>query len=177
MLAYVVALAASRVIRRWNQTGQKFAGEPDIAKTFLLSHNRLLWILAIVTYLFTMSKCHWRSPSRLSQLAAFSLNAFTLLVAMAFKVDFTAADAPELLEGLPFAIRIQAMLKHYSLPYLARHVFSGVSFSILIPLVLDRGARAKAQPVSGKLPIPFVLTRTNKSQSHRIYTQPSLFSY
>ena len=148
VLACGVALVVSRVVRRWNQTGQKFAGEPDIAR-ILLSYNRVLWLLAIATYLFAISKCHWRSPSRFSQVVAFSSNTLTLLAAMAFKVAFTSADAPELLKGLPFAVQVQSMLQHYGLPYLARCVFSGVSLSILIPMVLSRGSNAKTHPING----------------------------
>ncbi|KOC15507.1 GPI ethanolamine phosphate transferase 2 [Aspergillus flavus AF70] len=40
------ALAVSyRVLRRWNQTGQKFAAQPDITGSFFPSHQHTLWAL------------------------------------------------------------------------------------------------------------------------------------
>jgi ethanolaminephosphotransferase len=41
---------AQRVLRRWNQTGQKFAAEPDIARTFFPAHPAIFWGLFMITY-------------------------------------------------------------------------------------------------------------------------------
>ncbi|GCB28045.1 GPI ethanolamine phosphate transferase 2 [Aspergillus awamori] len=67
-------LLSHRVLRRWNQTGQKFATEPDIARTFFTSHRPILWFLVISTYAMTLVS-----------------SAFFL------KLSYVASDSPELL--------------------------------------------------------------------------------
>src|SRR5690242_14959262 len=49
----LLALIAHRVIRRWNQTGQKFAGADDIVTSGIFHGNSsiLLWMLVGATYL------------------------------------------------------------------------------------------------------------------------------
>ncbi|KAH1433673.1 major facilitator super transporter protein [Aspergillus fumigatus] len=84
----------SKDTRRWNQTGQKFAAEPDIARDFFPRHQNILWALIILTYFDTcMHLClnsHssniWRSAAILTTIAAFF-----------FKLVFVASDSPELL--------------------------------------------------------------------------------
>ncbi|MCJ1385910.1 major facilitator super transporter protein, partial [Xylographa soralifera] len=96
-----ILLAIHRVLRRWNQTGQKHAGEPDIAKTFLPAHNILLWIAVTVTFLDMSRRLAWfglpGAPSRVASCASIVL----CLSAFGFKVAFTITDAPELLTGIP----------------------------------------------------------------------------
>ncbi|KAJ5972662.1 Alkaline phosphatase-like alpha/beta/alpha [Penicillium vulpinum] len=46
----LVLAITQRLLRRWNQTGQKFAAEPDIARTFFTSHPEIFWCLFILTY-------------------------------------------------------------------------------------------------------------------------------
>jgi len=50
-LALFVQLPLLSIIRRWNQTGQKFAGAPDIGKLVLQPNPQFLAILVISTYL------------------------------------------------------------------------------------------------------------------------------
>ncbi|KAG7132603.1 GPI ethanolamine phosphate transferase 2 like protein [Verticillium longisporum] len=45
-----LALLSTRLVRAWNQTGQKHAGEPDIVKTFLMASPLTLWALVGATY-------------------------------------------------------------------------------------------------------------------------------
>ena len=96
-----ILLAINRVLRRWNQTGQKHAGEPDIAKTFLSAHSILLWIAVTVTFLDMSRRLAWCSlpgvPSRVAGCASIVL----CLLAFGFKVAFTITVAPELLTGIP----------------------------------------------------------------------------
>ncbi|OJJ69254.1 hypothetical protein ASPBRDRAFT_132259 [Aspergillus brasiliensis CBS 101740] len=87
-------LLSHRVLRRWNQTGQKFATEPDIARTFLPSHRLILWFLVISTYANTCRHLLAHRPlSKLWQLycVALALGAFFL------KLSYVASDSPELL--------------------------------------------------------------------------------
>lgn len=89
------------MMQRWHQTGQKYAGEPDIAKTFLLNHNLVLWILVLVTYVNIAQRlartCLPQAPRHIAFGVAIALS----LAALGFKVAYTNADAPELLMGLP----------------------------------------------------------------------------
>ena len=99
---YVPALLTiHRILRRWNQTGQKHAGEPDIAKTFLPAHNILLWIAVTVTFLDISRRLAKfglpGAPTRVAGCASIVL----CLLAFGFKVAFTITDAPELLTGTP----------------------------------------------------------------------------
>jgi len=93
-------LAVMRLVRAWNQTGQKHAGEPDIARVVLPAHNFILWLLVLATYIDVVQKLARRavpwSSRHLSSAASFALG----IAALGFKVAFTKADAPELLEGL-----------------------------------------------------------------------------
>lgn len=91
-----------RLIRGWNQTGQKHAGGSDIAKTYLPAHNCLLWTLVLTTYLDIVQRLSrgampWASR-KLSSAASIGVG----ITALSFKIAFTKADAPELLQGLQF---------------------------------------------------------------------------
>ena len=46
------------IIRRWNQTGQKFAGAPDLVKLVLHPNPQLLAVLVISTYIMTGYSLH-----------------------------------------------------------------------------------------------------------------------
>jgi ethanolamine phosphate transferase 2 subunit G len=112
MALFLALLSITRVSRRWNQTGQKFVGEPDIARTFLPKHTSILWLLAIATYLEVARRIAMngfpRAPRQFSIIAAFAICA----AAISFKISFTNADAPELLEGIrhPFQHFMEAPL-------------------------------------------------------------------
>lgn len=94
-------LAVLRIVRAWNQTGQKHAGEPDIARTILPAHNLVLWLLILATYLDVVQRLARRAvpwaSRHLSSAASLALG----IAALGFKMAFTKADAPELLEGIP----------------------------------------------------------------------------
>ncbi|KAL2037023.1 hypothetical protein N7G274_010308 [Stereocaulon virgatum] len=122
--------AILRVIRSWNQTGQKHAGGPDIARTLLPAHNFILWALVLVTYLDVVQRLSRRAipwaSRQLSSAAAFALG----IASLGFKIAFTQADAPELLEGLQSLVLVPT--EEASLVAQARAVF----FSIFILLLL-----------------------------------------
>ena len=126
-------LLTSRIIRAWNQTGQKHAGERDIASTYLPSHRLLLWSLVFVTYAIVVRRLSRSSlrgaPPSLATPGAVILGT----VAFAFKVAFTAADAPELIAA--FMQPAVEVMEGTHLVTLARVVFLGIGctwlFSIL----------------------------------------------
>ncbi|KAG5992748.1 hypothetical protein E4U52_002533 [Claviceps spartinae] len=119
-MRYLLCLIVIRLIRGWNQTGQKFAGEPDIVKSFLSPHPPILWGLVIASYIAAslqlMSSVH-----DVPYLAVTSFTSVLVSSAFAFKLAFTAEDAPELVTG--FARTLNEVFYGQSLPSRARLVF------------------------------------------------------
>lgn len=128
---FVPIIAGLRIARRWNQTGQKFAGEPDIARTFLPKHTELLWVLAIATYVNIIYR---HSRRRRRQLSAFPAEPYLTItlgyLALWFKAAYTVAEAPELLWGLPHFV--PDLLANTPLLLLARTVFLGILVSLVV---------------------------------------------
>lgn len=96
-----ILLLVTRLARSWNQTGQKHAGEPDIARSMFPSHTFTLWLLVTITYLESarrLSRCRLPPiPGKASSIIFLAL----CLAALRFKTAFTNADAPELFTGIP----------------------------------------------------------------------------
>jgi ethanolamine phosphate transferase 2 subunit G len=94
----VLILASTRLVRAWNQTGQKFAGAPDLVKLFLEPRPNELWVFVGLTYL-------WEHGALLDGYNAapkiVSVGGITGLILMAFifKLAFAKEDAPELVLG------------------------------------------------------------------------------
>jgi ethanolamine phosphate transferase 2 subunit G len=114
------ALLATRLIRGWNQTGQKFAGNPDIVKGFMVPNPQVLWLITGVAYLWmlfqTVNDAHGLAPA--------GLLGATVLAAFIFKVEFTNGDAPELVVG--FARVVHDLFPGPSLLIKVRLVFVGI---------------------------------------------------
>lgn len=142
----IMALLAHRVIRRWNQTGQKFAGADDIVTSGIFHGNSslLLWVLVGATYLdvtnrisahiarsvVTLSNPMYRKqidPQPLDH-HRFTGALITLPLcgtAFVFKLAFTAKDAPELTYGITPSL--MAWIEAFDLVGLARMVFGGIA--------------------------------------------------
>ncbi|KAF6223452.1 hypothetical protein HO133_000295 [Letharia lupina] len=132
-------LVLLRIVRAWNQTGQKHAGEPDIARTFLPAHNILLWLLVLVTYLDVIQRLSRRAVPWASRHLATAASLALGIAALGFKVAFTKADAPELLEGLGYlCVR---PFEQASLVAQARAIFTGIAIMMVLtsfPAVYQR---------------------------------------
>lgn len=117
---YLICLGVIRLIRSWNQTGQKFTGEPDVVKSFISPNPFLLWGLIIITYVVAsiqlMSSIH-----DMPCIAVTSVTSVLASSAFAFKLAFTAEDAPELVTG--FAKKLNNTFHGPSLLSRARVVF------------------------------------------------------
>jgi ethanolaminephosphotransferase len=144
----IMALAIHRIIRRWNQTGQKYAGADDIVNSGLF-HGRnsvLLWILIGATYMditIRLARHVARSvgtfdanqKSRNVEIESTDQNRMlgTIAVlplcgtAFVFKLAFTAKDAPELTSGIN--ADLMAKVETLELVGLARMVFGGLFLS------------------------------------------------
>ena len=126
----VSLLALLRIIRVWNQTGQKHAGEPDIAGTILPAHNLSLWLLVLVTYLDVIQRLSRRAVPWASRQFATAASLALGIAALGFKIAFTKADAPELLEGIEYIV-LRPMEKA-SLVAQARAVFTSIAIMAVL---------------------------------------------
>ena len=141
----LMTLVIHRLVRRWNQTGQKFAGADDIVNSGIFHGNNsiLLWVLVGATYLDVTNRISRHiarsvvtldkqaSPSKLDtepeqqHRMMGSLIATPLCVAaVVFKLAFTVKDAPELTYGISEGIMERVEL--LNLVDLARMVFGGI---------------------------------------------------
>jgi ethanolamine phosphate transferase 2 subunit G len=120
---------ALRITRSWNQTGQKYAGNPDIVKSFLLPEPGMLWLLLSVTYIlvsFRILPCLEGLPYVVST----GLTSLLISTALSFKLAFTVEDAPELVVGV--AKVLHSMFQGQSLLFRARLVFALISVSAVV---------------------------------------------
>ncbi|KFY48013.1 hypothetical protein V495_01682 [Pseudogymnoascus sp. VKM F-4514 (FW-929)] len=124
----VVVLAGLRLTRRWNQTGQKFAGEPDIARTFLAEHTTLLWALVFAMYMWNCYSLTSTGFPHLPRSIAKGASQLVVVMAAAFKVAFTHEDAPELLDWT--ANKVAELTTGFSLVTRARGVFIGIALAL-----------------------------------------------
>lgn len=120
-----------RLMRRWNQTGQKFSAEPDIARNFLPSHPTLLWALVLLTYFDSCRRMISAfSGSRFAVIKR-SISLIVTCLALTFKMSFTAADSPALLDHPLMSKFVDTVASRISLIMQARLVFFGIALVIL----------------------------------------------
>lgn len=152
-------LVLLRLLRVWNQTGQKHTGEPDIARTVLPAHNMLLWLLVLLTYIDVIQRLSRRAVPWASRHLAIAASLALGVAALGFKVAFTKSDTPELLQGLGYLG--SAPIEEASLAAQARAVFTSIVIMVVLtsfPAVYQRiwGGRATKgrilnQPVGNSL--------------------------
>lgn len=122
-VAVLTVFVATRIIRGWNQTGQKFAGEPDIVKTFIVTEPVRLWAMVSMTYLWVhraLLQGFDGLPTSLDITGSTGL----VLAGFTFKLAFTNEDAPELVAG--FARSLADLTHGASLVVRAQAVFVGI---------------------------------------------------
>ncbi|KAL4958825.1 mannose-ethanolamine phosphotransferase LAS21 [Aspergillus stella-maris] len=130
---FVLAIA-HRVLRRWNQTGQKFAAEPDIVRDYFPTHQNTLWALVGLSY---VDVClHLISDSFSSWMWRLFCVALTTM-AFTFKLVFAASESPELLEET-FLGNIATFLQGVSLVTYARVTMCGIVLLLLIWVFLSK---------------------------------------
>lgn len=133
-----------RFLRRWNQTGQKFTIEPDIARDFFPKHQNVLWFLVILTYADTC----WHLLRSMPTLAGWHLTTVIVtLIAFAFKLNSVASDSPELLNA-SFLGPIGNI--GLSLVLQARLVFGGIALLMLFPVCMSKIMSKSPGTQSGK---------------------------
>ncbi|KAI1844123.1 hypothetical protein JX265_013772 [Neoarthrinium moseri] len=124
VLTTLAVLVSMRLVRGWNQTGQKFAGSPDIVKIFLTPNPQSLWGLILGTYAM-VGVALIRQIRGWPRAIMLPLVVGLVASAVSFKLSFTNEDAPELVVGV-----IQKLLRLAEGPSLvsrARTVFVGLA--------------------------------------------------
>lgn len=144
-----IALGTMRLIRAWNQTGQKFAGEPDIVTIFLAPNPSLLWCLVIATY-GMVSWQLFHSLGNIPTAISGSVVAGLVISAVSFKLAFTNEDAPELVVG--FVETLVNVFNGPSLVNRARAVFLGIGITALYPLYCLTTRRSEHSRAEGRHP-------------------------
>ncbi|KNG81984.1 GPI ethanolamine phosphate transferase 2 [Aspergillus nomiae NRRL 13137] len=134
-----------RVLRRWNQTGQKFAAQPDITGSFFPSHQHTLWALVILTYADTCLHLLFDLPA--SMLWRF-ISCVVTLAAFLFKLSLAASDSPELL-GNSFLQPVAMVADGMHLLYHARMVLCGISLLMIYSMYVGK-ARGSIHKGTGK---------------------------
>ncbi|KAI1344282.1 GPI ethanolamine phosphate transferase [Xylariaceae sp. FL0016] len=132
-LMVCAGLGLMRVIRSWNQAGQKWAGEPDIVTMFIAPTPAVLWALVIASYGMAASQIYFGLKD-VPRAVSGSVVSGVVISALSFKVAFTREDAPELIVGL--AKTISQMFEGPTLVTRARAVFMGIGLTALHPLYL-----------------------------------------
>ena len=124
---HLISAALFGFIRRWNQTGQKYVGDPDIGSTVLSKKPWLLWPLVVATYVL----CFWRLSKRVGRWrpyrVAYLLPGPVCFISFAYKVASAATDAPELLAGVYFLKPLVRLTSRYILVTQARLTFLGLA--------------------------------------------------
>ncbi|KAI8960199.1 alkaline phosphatase-like protein [Daldinia sp. FL1419] len=123
----LIALGAMRLTRGWNQTGQKFAGEPDIVTSFVASNPQLLWSLALTTYAMVSLELFNELQGIPTAITA-SIVVGLATSAISFKLAFTNEDAPELIIG--FAKTLVDLFDGPTLVNRARAIFLGLGLTL-----------------------------------------------
>lgn len=167
LVTMATALLCLRVLRNWNQTGQKFAGEPDIVTIMLLPHPSLMWVMVLSTYALVA----WQLYQELKDVTpVISGSLITGLVtsAVSFKLAFTREDAPELMTG--FAGRLANAFSGPTLLELARAVFMGLGLAAIYPiyLLLRRPAGASSQSAMRILHLLYTIFAMTQSRATNI---------
>lgn len=131
-----ISMSASlRLIRSWNQTGQKHAGEGDISKDILHHHNFLLWSAILATYLGFCIRIIFTPATRISRSTFAFTSTLSSSLALVFKVAFTAVEAPELLTGLE--LFLPDLGGKFSLITQARTAFLGLALLASLPIIVN----------------------------------------
>lgn len=136
------SMISLRIQRRWQQSGQKHAGAPDIASSLQGYYSPLLWLLVLGTLLDLAGEISLRTLGRAGMSKRVARGAAVVLTATAFvfKLCFTANDQPELLSGIMGfeALGGLSFCQRLDLIWAARAVFFGILASAMY-VVTQRG--------------------------------------
>lgn len=115
------------IVRRWRQTGQKYAGDPDLLTEIIAPNSWFLWVLVTVTYALPSRNLSARAATWMESRRMGVLPVLVTISAFLFKLAFTAADAPELLQTFPIFNPMLGFVSKYPLVKMAQVVFLGLA--------------------------------------------------
>ena len=137
-------LSLLRLLRAWNQTGQKHAGEPDIARHVLPLYPIFLWLLVAAEFYWVGEQIYRTLQPQAPPPICAGVSVGLCLSGLGFKLAFTRADAPELLQGLRWTKRLfpsfTMSMQDTGLVTQARATFVGVG--VVGGMTIINGARA-----------------------------------
>lgn len=85
---WVISMVIVRIIRSWNQTGQKYAGSPDISSYLSRPENSpFLWFLIIVYYGSLFERLWKGAFHNVNKMGGFILSFTTIASSVAFEVN------------------------------------------------------------------------------------------
>ncbi|KAL6231464.1 hypothetical protein BDW75DRAFT_44334 [Aspergillus navahoensis] len=161
--AAILALS-HRIIRRWNQTGQKFAAEPDIARIYLSSHQSSLWLLVVVTYAdVCLHLMNDFSPYIIWRLLCLAVTATCFI----FKLAFAAAESPELLNDTTVRT-VATFLNGIPLVLYARVAMGGIA--LLFMLIFVKTGKLHIKPGKEAKPATDHISDEFAGLSHEVLT-------
>ena len=141
----VILLALHRLSIRWNQTGQKHAGAPDISRSVFPQHHIILWTLVLATYGNIFLKLTKRTLAGIVPIDfAAVIAAIVVVPAFVFKLNFAQADTPELVKGLGESIR--TWTSQWDLVLQARVVFTALAVLALLSVFHSASLWAYGEP-------------------------------
>jgi len=175
-MSSLIVLISMRISRRWNQTGQKFAGEPDIARTFFSNHKLTLWTLVALTYLWNIQSLAARGFSRFPQVAAGAVATLLATASITFKLAFTNADSPELLAGPAKSMAATDSELGISLVTRARIVFMAIGLCLFYTLASSFGHTKRPNRTFQLLSFVF-FTNITSNNAHNTRPLDSLPNY
>lgn len=145
-LLHLLGLAAFRLIRSWNQTGQKFAGDADLVKVFLAPRPLLLWTIVTTTYVVVAWQIFQAAGKGLPGVLASSLASGLLSVAFVFKIVFTLEDAPEQVGAAAETLRYYC--RTVALVSCARYVFAMLAILFVSAIYMSFKSSTRASSKS-----------------------------
>lgn len=91
-------LLLSRMLRRWNQSGQKYAGAPDIARSFLPRNSLVMLSLVVIAFgqIYRNLMASAYKSAGLSVVRARLLAGTLVALVFSFKAVFSLNEAPEI---------------------------------------------------------------------------------
>ncbi|KAL3469390.1 alkaline-phosphatase-like protein [Aspergillus californicus] len=133
----IILAISHRILRRWNQTGQKLAAEPDIARTYFPIHQGILWALVALSYADIYLHLIGNIPSSpISRLACLVITIMTFM----FKLVFTASESPELIGESPIR-HLATILSGVSIVLYARLVMLTIAMLSLSSVFFTKSGR------------------------------------
>ena len=136
-LGLVLVCLLYGIIRRWKQTGQKYAGDPDLLSEVLTPSPFILWLLVIAAYSVFSRNLSRRATSWLNSKQMGVLPVLVSMSALVFKIAFTTADAPEIVDGVAILQPLVLFTSKYPLISLAHVCFLGLGQMLLCAIYYE----------------------------------------